>query len=113
MEFDGGKYFAHYSQFSIGDEVSRYELSVSGYRGTAGDSLQWHDGKMFSTRDQDHDTWAQVNCAAQHRGAWWYADCFSCNLNGEWDEDYPTGVIWWGINSSKSLYSSEMKIRKA
>jgi hypothetical protein len=35
-DFDGDKAYALYSTFRVGDESSKYELTVSGYSGTAG-----------------------------------------------------------------------------
>ena len=38
-DFDGNSAYAQYTSFSIGDSASKYILTVSGYSGTAGDSL--------------------------------------------------------------------------
>ena len=49
--------YAKYTSFSVGDSASKYILSVSGYSGTAGDSLpsSGHcNHAFFSTRDQDN-----------------------------------------------------------
>ena len=35
--------YAKYTSFSVGDSASKYTLSVSGYSGTAGDSLGNND----------------------------------------------------------------------
>ena len=35
--------YAKYTSFSVGDSASKYILSVSGYSGTAGDSLGNND----------------------------------------------------------------------
>ena len=55
-------YSAEYSTFSISDEAGKYQLSVSGYSGDAGDSLSggglptWNaNGMMFTTPDSDND----------------------------------------------------------
>ena len=62
QDFEGNSRYAQYSSFSVGDSVSKYTLSVSGYSGTAGDALAYHNGHKFSTRDQDNDDW-HTNCA--------------------------------------------------
>ena len=48
--------------------ASTYKLTVSGYSGTAGDSLAFHNGMKFSTYDQDNDA-SGVNCAVTYKGA--------------------------------------------
>jgi hypothetical protein len=47
-----------------------------------GDSLAWHSGVNFSTRNQDNDLSIWRNCAVAYHGAWWYNDCHHSNLNG-------------------------------
>ncbi|XP_061169129.1 angiopoietin-2-like [Saccostrea echinata] len=57
------KTFARYSSFSVGDEQSKYKLSVSGYNGTAGNGLTYHSGANFTTKDQDNDEREYENSA--------------------------------------------------
>lgn len=105
-------YFARYSNFSVGDEISKYNISVSGYSGTAGDSLGYHNGMNFSTFDQDNDQDSE-NCAEICSGAWWYKGCYYSNLNGLWAVDDTVGVIWEEVSSFvESLEATEMKVRK-
>ncbi len=40
-----------------------------------GDSLSYHNGMQFSTKDQDNDMDRTVNCAEKYQGAWWYKNC--------------------------------------
>ena len=82
--------------------------------GTAGDSLGYHRGMAFSTKDRDNDKWVK-NCASQNnRGAWWYKDCHLSNLNGLYlyGKINHQGMGWyhWKINEY-SVKRSEMKIR--
>ena len=96
---------AKYTTFSVGDSSSKYILSASGYSGTAGDSLAYHNGYRFSTRDQDNDA-CSCNCAQLwDGGAWWYRHCFTSNLNGV----YSTYFYWVGYY----LSFSEMKMRQS
>ena len=81
-----------------------------------GDSLSYHNGRMFSTKDHDHDGWPE-NCAARYHGAWWYNACHHCNLNGLYlngsHSSIGHGVIWrhWmGLNYS--LKFTEMKLAR-
>ena len=101
----GSSTYAKYTTFSVGNSASKYILSVSGYSGTAGDSLAYHNGRRFSTRDQDNDVWSN-NCASYYwsRGAWWYGSCWTSNLNGV----YSTHFFWGGY-----LSFSEMKLRRS
>ena len=123
QDFDGNSRYAQYSSFSVGDSVSKYTLSVSGYSGTAGDSLSAgtsntvHDGQQFSTRDQDNDADSDANCAERFKGGWWYNSCHSSNLNGPYlggpHSSFADGVNWrtWrGYNYS--LKFTEMKLRE-
>ena len=52
-DFAGNKRFATYSTFKVGNADTKYTLTVSGYGGDAGDSLTYHNGMKFSTKDQD------------------------------------------------------------
>ena len=47
--------YASYSTFYIGSSTTDYTLHVSGYSGTAGDSLAYHNGQKLSTKDNDND----------------------------------------------------------
>jgi ficolin len=73
---------AMYTTFTVDKESENYRLSVGGYSGDAGDSLASHNGMAFSTFDRDNDV-GSLNCAAKYHGAWWYANCYFSNLNGE------------------------------
>ena len=109
--------YAKYSTFEIGSESTKYQLTVAGYSGTAGDSLSYHNRMRFSTLDQDNDAIASVHCAFNHYGAWWYNNCHESNLNGLYT-DYGhfgpemTRVDWWSFPGSYSMKSVEMKMRR-
>lgn len=69
--------YAHYSAFSVGPETEGFPLKVlGGYEGDAGDSLSYHAGSRFSTKDVDHDGWNAGSCAQSH-GKCTYMDSFS------------------------------------
>ena len=123
QDFEGNSAYAEYTSFSVGDSASNYTLTVSGYSGTAGDSLAHHagdsfgghNGYQFSTRDQDNDPDAS-NCARLYKGGWWYRNCHRSNLNGLYHggshSSYADGVNWYTWKGYYySLKFTEMKVR--
>lgn len=114
-DFEGNTAFAKYNTFRVLSSSTSYTLNVSGYSGTAGDSLTSHSGQQFTTKDRDNDGFT-TNCAVLYSGAWWYDACHSSNLNGLYHggshASYADGVDW---NTWKghyySLRFSEMKLR--
>ena len=115
-DWEGATASAAYSSFSVGDPASGFRLSVSGYTGTAGDSLDYSNGQRFTTRDKDQDSHPRNNCAVQFKGAWWYKSCHKSNLNGLYKYaktvSYADSVVWeeWK-DYHYSLKFSEMKIK--
>ena len=97
---NGARAEAAYSGFSLAGEGDKYRLSASGYTGSAGDSLiPEHNGKMFTTYDNDNDV-CSANCAKSYRGGWWYGCCHHSNLNGQFlgpghHGSYANGVNWY------------------
>ena len=82
----GGSAWAIYDSFAIGDAGSNFLLTVSGYRGTAGDCLEENNGSMFSTPDADNDL-STSHCASVRNGGFWFGDtsdqCGGANPNGK------------------------------
>ncbi|XP_068743853.1 ryncolin-4-like [Montipora capricornis] len=70
--------YATYDMFAVTSEKAKYQLSLGSYSGTAGDSLSYHRGAAFSTKDNDQSG----TCAVSFKGAWWYTGCHRSNLNG-------------------------------
>lgn len=50
----------------------------------SGDSLTYHSGMSFSTKDRDNDLSNEKNIAVSRAGAWWYTDGYQSNLNGRY-----------------------------
>jgi hypothetical protein len=84
--------------------------------GTAGDSLNGHDGMQFTTKDADHDKVKNENCARTFLGAWWYNACHSSNLNAFYyhgnHSSYADGINWYHWKGHYySMKKTTMKIK--
>uniref|UniRef100_G3TIT4 Fibrinogen beta chain n=1 Tax=Loxodonta africana TaxID=9785 RepID=G3TIT4_LOXAF len=140
-DWKGDKVKALYGGFTVQNEANKYQLSVSKYKGTAGNALMdgasqlvgenrtmtIHNGMYFSTYDRDNDGWITTDpnkrCAREDGGGWWYNRCHAANPNGRyyWGGTYSwdmakhgtdDGVVW--MNWKGSWYSMKklsMKIR--
>ena len=113
-DWNGGKAYAKYGKFNIGDEQAQYRLEMGSYSGTAGDSLTYHNNMAFSTKDRDNDRSSSGNCAVYNTGAWWYNSCYYSNLNGKYlgDTTSSNSVNWYHWKKKNaSLKFTEMKLR--
>ncbi|KAK2143468.1 hypothetical protein LSH36_839g05113 [Paralvinella palmiformis] len=97
--------FAEYSNFSIGPESDNYTLHVTGYLkySTAGDSLKYHNGMMFTTVSRDNDL-SGYNCAQYFSAPWWFNSCLTSLLTGKLEHppcnESGKGIVWrypWGL----------------
>ena len=111
-DFAGNTSYAHYASFYIGGPSTDYVLRVKGYSGTAGDSLEYHHGSKFTTKDHGlNDGW----CAEEWKGGWWYRSCYFSKLNGRYivgGGHNVEGIVWF--HWKKDYYSlkyADMKIR--
>ncbi|KAF7228891.1 fibrinogen-like protein 1 [Nothobranchius furzeri] len=112
-DFEGGNAYAEYRNFRLGDEQSAYSLQVGKYRGTAGDAIRGahlgidQNGYGFSTFDRDNDGCSPCifdniairHCVSSEGGGWWYSQCGSASLNGEWHHfgehiGWSSGLHW-------------------
>ena len=126
-DFNSNTSYAQYTIFSVGNSTTEYNLTVGGYSGTAGDSMnndpdnatyRYHNGMKFSTRDNDNDRHPETNCAQQFTSAWWFNACYLSHLNGPY-YDHPNtdavneGVLWYSWKGwNYSLKFTEMKARR-
>ncbi|KAL9967645.1 hypothetical protein ACROYT_G025922 [Oculina patagonica] len=113
-DWSGGKAYAKYGKFNIGDEQAQYRLEVGSYSGTAGDSLmEYHNNMAFSTKDRDNDRDSSTNCAVSWTGAWWYNDCYESNLNGQYmrGRNDGRGATWYRFRDWRPLKFTEIKLR--
>uniref|UniRef100_H2Y9G0 Fibrinogen C-terminal domain-containing protein n=1 Tax=Ciona savignyi TaxID=51511 RepID=H2Y9G0_CIOSA len=119
--------YAKYGSFAVLGPSTNFQLQISSFVGSSNrngryqyqssstipDSLGAHNGRAFSTKDHDNDR-SRLNCAETHRGAWWYNNCHSSNLNGEYlpcAEQFHS-MTWDGAGRNKKLQFSEMKFRR-
>ena len=83
--------------------------------GTAGDSLSYHRGSAFSTKDRDNDN-SSGSCATRCKAGWWFNNCLDSNLNGLYHHGKHS-TSWEGVNwyqwkgHSYSAKRAEMKIK--
>ncbi|KAK3102712.1 hypothetical protein FSP39_013359 [Pinctada imbricata] len=115
-DFDDTVRYAHYGTFFIGNESVKYKLTVKKYSGNAGDSLSYHNGFPFSTKDKDNDGKSSENCSTRYKGAWWYKSCHRSNLNGAYlkgtTKTFADGVAWYDWRGYYySLKSTVMMVR--
>ncbi|VDI26748.1 Hypothetical predicted protein [Mytilus galloprovincialis] len=95
---------ALYRTFVVGNEASKYKLTVGDYSGTAGDSLKYHNGMQFSTTDQDNDR-SSGKCVTDD-GPWWHDACRHSGLNTKFN----SGLFWAGFDAKCT--KSVMMIRR-
>ncbi|XP_068845865.1 fibrinogen beta chain isoform X7 [Capricornis sumatraensis] len=137
----GDKVMAIYEGFTVQNEANKYQLSVSKYKGTAGNALiegasqlvgenrtmTIHNSMFFSTYDRDNDGWKTTDptkqCSKEDGGGWWYNRCHAANPNGRyywggaytWDmakHGTDDGVVWMNWQGSwYSMKKMSMKIR--
>ncbi|KAG7498371.1 tenascin-like isoform X4 [Solea senegalensis] len=114
MRDKGKSVYAQYDKITIAEPRTRYKLYVGAYSGTAGDSLTYHQGRPFSTFDNDNDI-AVTNCALSYKGAFWYKNCHRVNLMGKYgDSSHSKGINWFHWKGHEhSIEFAEMKIRPA
>ncbi|XP_061170853.1 ficolin-2-like [Saccostrea echinata] len=87
-DFDNQTRYIKYSSMTLGDEASKYAISLSGYSGdvadcfTIGTSATRINNTKFTTMDQDNDLRSGGNCAILFKSGWWHNSCHCSNPNG-------------------------------
>merc|ERR1719188_862193 len=117
-DVEGNKMEASYTNFKISDSSDNYRMTFTAAE-TKYDSLTYHKGQQFTTRDRDNDGSSWYNCAVDEKGAWWYAGsgtfCGDSNLNGLYKKgvknDYETVYWYYWKNKYESLKSTKMMVR--
>ena len=118
-DWSGEVAFAKYKNFNNSESGDNYTLNIGEYdvSSTAGDSLTYHNGRPFTTKDIDNDEWSGQNCAIHRKGAWWFRKCHYAHLNGHYypDGQYQSnnGIVWYHWQKVKiPLKASIMKMRQ-
>ena len=80
--------------------------------------MEYHNGQIFSTYDNDNDALSSNNCAFGVQAGWWYKNCYRANLNGPHTLPSTPGInttyarlIWYDGSAFRDVSSVEMKIR--
>ncbi|XP_059139222.1 tenascin-R-like isoform X8 [Physella acuta] len=110
MKFKGRDYYANYKTFKVDNQRNYYTLRVGQFFGNVGGDLTFHNGMKFSTTD----TLTNKICSQKYHGGWWFHNCHSTYLTGEWGSKiWAKGVHWDSLSTSdENLDSAEMKIRR-
>ena len=80
----------------------------------AGDSLDYHNKKEFTSRDNDNDHASGFNCAITHGGGagGWWAGCGYSNMMGEYGSSGDVGynfMSWHHFDLSENVALKSMK----
>ena len=119
FEFKNGtRSYLHYNEFKVGSATDEYPLTIGGFTGiTPTDPFVTHphNGRKFSTYDNDNDLWSTGNCAAEilgtiNNGGWWFNHCWDINPNFNYVHTGNHELIRFE-NTWYSLNAIEMKIR--
>ncbi|XP_020617221.1 tenascin-R-like [Orbicella faveolata] len=75
--------------------------------------MSYHNGMMFSTKEQDNDFHGSEFCAQRFTAAWWYNKCHYSHLNGQYgDSAHGKGINWKTWRGHEySLKESVMKVK--
>jgi hypothetical protein len=73
---DGAWFWAEYTHFVVGDLENNFTLSVSGYTGSTGDFMLYHNNQRFATYDFDNN-----GCANDYGGGFWHDNCYDAGIN--------------------------------
>ncbi|KAJ3664184.1 hypothetical protein Zmor_008373 [Zophobas morio] len=118
VDWNGTSVFAHYDVFRVGSGHEGYLMTVSGYKGTAGDSLSNNNYSKFSTKTIDLDIWSLESCAQKHGASWWYKNCLKSLLTGKYLKgDVPleqiNKIMYWDTfrGAQYSLKEARMMVR--
>ena len=116
---DNKTFYAMFKDFAILSEATNYTLQLSShFKGTMGDSMEYHNNVMFSTKDRDNDGVNTADCAKRYGGyGWWFKSCYKALLTrmkySTVDLRLKPAPEWYHIyNDFKSLKNATMMFRE-
>ncbi|OWF51302.1 ficolin-3-like [Mizuhopecten yessoensis] len=104
--------YVEYDTFDLSDEASEYTLTIGEYSSPDRlyDALDYHNGRPFSTFDNDNDS--GDNCAITAHGAWWYKNCLDSNLFGKYmSKNAYTSMVWLHFYANSTMYVTVKTVR--
>ena len=118
-DFNDENQYKRFGGFTIGSEATKYRFHYESVcPGYSPHNLFVLSLIMkFSTADQDNDTHATLNCAESFKGGWWFTECHSDHMNGQYSYTaecpYATGLHWhsWQ-NGYKCLKETMLLIKE-
>ena len=109
--WNNARKYAEYSVFIVANEMDNYRLTIGGYSGDARDSMVYHNGRQFSTRDRDNATDCFSSCG---QGAWWHFNCCESSLNGVYFRyiNSKHGIFWNSLDNQHAMKTTKMMIKR-
>ena len=112
---NGSGYTWTYHHFRVDGPENDYRLHIGRGVGPSGahDAMRAHNGKPFTTFDNDNDDDGN-NCASYYKGGWWFRSCYDSFLTGPHTVTVTWDQIKWKEGGSTYTYFPhvEMKIRR-
>ncbi|XP_022096835.1 ficolin-3-like [Acanthaster planci] len=107
--------WAEFGEFGLQGNLYRVRIGRYDTRSTLPDSLTWHNGRAFSTYDNDNDT-PDYSCAQRFGASWWFGYCTTACLNGRYYHQarapFRAGIHWESWKGKYySMKGSTMKIK--
>ncbi|XP_066910328.1 ficolin-2-like [Clytia hemisphaerica] len=113
-----GESFNRDRRFIIAKKYKLHSGTMINDEWDIGRDWTYHDGLMFTTRDDDNDKNGGGNCAHEFPCARWYLNCYALNANKapskQQQTSYAGGISWpaWLGSHSQSLKAMNMAIKK-
>jgi len=83
-DYDNKTFVAVFDYFKVGPG-DNYVVAVESFNdtlSTLGDSMAYHNGMKFSTKDRDRDLLSSYHCSLRDTGGWWYNGCHVAHPTG-------------------------------